>query len=150
MIKSIGDFLLSSWLWGITFDFAHIFLGAFVLFIFIRLFFGKKTVCATLLSTGSYFFSFLIFSLIAIGIFQYVTGGPYEPNLNKEVVPIDTIFACISLAVIYTTLQTFFFFLVYRGNRCTFLSFTGIVVAANALAAMVSYVGIRLFMWYAI
>lgn len=151
LFKSVSDFLLSVWLWSITFDLGHIIAGSVILYFLLHVALGWNMWRAIVLSATSYAISFTVFMLLALGMFHFFVGGSYAPlTTTKDIVPIDAFLACFLVAATYSVLQSIFFAVVSRHCAYTYMSHVFAIVMANGIAALLNYAGIRFALWYAI
>lgn len=151
LFKSVSDFLLSVWLWSITFDLGHIVAGAVILYFFLHIALGWNMWQSIGLSVSSYAASFGVFMLLALSMFHFFVGGTYQPlTSTKDIVPIDVFLACLLVAGTYSVLQSIFF--AFISGRCayTYMSHVFAIFMANGIAAVINYTGIRFALWYAI
>lgn len=148
-LMSAGKFLLSIWLWNVTFGIGHCVIGAILLFVAFYFSRHVKLTRALFLSISSYAFAFTIITLAAFFVGHHAYESYYPiTTIKRELITIDIFFESFILGIIYTILQTFYLALVHtRGWRSMMLMFL-FLATINSLASYVSYLGIRIIMWY--
>jgi len=143
-------FVLSIWLWSITFGIIHCFVGAVVLFLTIFCSPGTSLKRAFLLSTSSYICAQIILTAGAL-LFGPHAYAFYYPTLviKPEDIAIDAFYESFVLGATYTVLQLLFFMIVLRQSTWRSLGYYFVVLTfSNGTASYISYVSIRLAMWY--
>ena len=149
IVKTIGNFILSAWIWNMTFDWFHPMMTGFVMFLCIWLIFRRSifhalwmSICAQLVVIG-------VLSG-AVMLLSHMLNWQYEPLVAKvAITQFNTLSASISLACVYTVVQLFYFAfgaLFWRYNIRAFLVMT---VLSNALGFALSYMFIQMVRaWY--
>ena len=141
VLNVLGDFLLSEWLWGVTYGWSYIFLGVLLLTFFSRWLLNLSLFRAFFLSMSAYSFSFFIYSAIVVGGFIHFLQWWYVPH-QYEVVA-GPLVANMSLGLIHSLFQILFFAMVSKVYRMDTTRFLIGIFLSNALAVVMSY-------WYLI
>lgn len=135
MLAKAIDFFISTWLWADTWGIYHLSLNIIFMLILLK-FVGKfKIVPSVLLSFFSEIFAILVYTIMVFTI-VFAFGQKYLPADNADSVQvINILFACISVGIIYSFLQSLFFFIVnkfYSINLriAILLSFVSNIIAA--------------------
>lgn len=131
----ISTCFISSWLWADTWGIYHISLNIIFMLILLK-FVGKfKIVPSVLLAFFSEVFAILLYTL-TVFVLVFTFDLKYTPESNADNVQvINILLACISVGIIYSFLQSLFFFIVnkfYSINLriAILLSFVSNIVAA--------------------
>lgn len=111
-LNLVGDFLLSEWLWGVTFGWSYIFINLLLMTFFFRRLLRLSWFRSILLSISAHSFSFFVYSGLVIGFFMHLLQWWYVPN-QYEVVA-GPFIASLSLGLIHVLLQILFFVLIRK------------------------------------
>ena len=142
LIKLGGDFLLSTWLWGMTFDRIHLLITSIIMIILLK-FVAKKTFLrATIVSLSANLISFGIFTLIVVFGLMYLLNWQYT-SIPEPLLPFDIAFPCIALGIVHACLQIMFFTLLKKFFHKNVLTYVIIVLLSNSIATVISYLHIR-------
>jgi hypothetical protein len=134
------EFLLSSWLFSMTYDWFHLILNTFVLCIFLSLIARVSLSRSILLSFSAHFFAFMLFTIMAIGLFVYHVAIENMPSELTEVAATkDLLFSTLQVGLIYTILQSFFVALLHIGSELSVRKLLLAVVLSNMTSALLSY-----------
>ncbi len=134
IITIFGDFLLDTWLWNMTWGWNQLSL-AFVFMWILVVFIGRlKSVPALILTISSYCFAFVSFSIVVIGVVIYFFQWEYVAK-TTDFTPINVLHASISLAVVYTILQSIFYFAINRWYNIAHPWVFIVIITSNAIAA---------------
>lgn len=145
----IGNFFLSIWLWNVTFGLTHILVGIPLFCCLLFFVCHYRLIPAIVWGTGSYATSFALLSLIAMSSGYYVYHQPIAPiTITEDLVEVDVIRASILLAVLYSIFQTIFFIALQGYMRRPSFSPYITIIITNGISLYVSYLSIRIFMWY--
>jgi len=137
ILNKIGDFLLSEWLWSMTFAWSYFVILFFILWFLLYCIKKTSLFYACLLSFLAITCSFIIFLIIVIGIFFHLLQWWYVPQEYN--VTITPFFANFYLATLYACLQSIFFYSTHRLFRLTTDKLFLIIYLSNGLAAYISY-----------
>lgn len=138
-LASSADFILSEWLWNVTWGWYHIPINIFVLLFLLKFFGGVRLVPSILLSFFAQLFSFLIFSAVTIIGPMYVLGlqfVPYDCYTNTLMHPL---IVCFSLGGIYFVFHLIFFAIINPFYPLNLKLMTLIAFVANMLSALIVY-----------
>ncbi len=137
ILNKIGDFLLSEWLWSMTFAWSYFVVVFFILWFL--LYYIKKTpfFYACLLSFLALAFSFALFLLIVVGVFFHLLQWWYVPQ--EYSVTTTPLFANFYLAILYAIMQSIFFYTTHTLFRLTTDKLLLTIYVSNGLAAYISY-----------
>lgn len=149
IIKPVGDFFLSAWIWNLTFDWFHPVITGTVMFIIFRLIFRRTRLHALI---GSFFAQVAAFGalcLIAMGMSEYLNWY-YSPLESKvALAAMNTFYASLSLSIIYTLFQSIYFTIGHFIWRYNLQAFLVMVLLSNGIAFGVSYMFIEMAKaWY--
>ena len=139
MLAKAIDFFVSTWLWADTWGIYHISLNIIFMLILLK-FVGKfKIVPSVLLSVFSEIFAILVYTLTVFAL-VFTLGLKYVHAGNADNVQvINILLACISVGIIYSFLQSLFFFIVNK--------FYSINLRIAILLSFVSNVAAALFIY---
>jgi hypothetical protein len=138
IINVVGDFLLSTWLWSMTFGWSYFFIA-----IFLMTFFAKKIVptswlYAFVLSVATYLFSFALFFGSVFGLFSYFLEYWYIPH-PYECAEVNPLVPMCALGLMHTIFSGLFFALLSWWRKVSAWRGFWIVVLSNGLAVLLSY-----------
>ena len=150
VVRMIGDFLLSAWLWQITFDWFHPMVTGIVMFLMLSMIMRVKRAPALVISIGAQLFAIGVFGIGVVYGIVYALDWMYEPTQALDALAIrDELFASFSVAFIYAVLQSFYFVVLSLWWRCTLLPYLIIVAVSNSIGMLLSYVLTRMvIMWH--
>ena len=134
MLSTIGNFLLSEWLWNITRDWYHIPIAMLLCGISFRWVLRLRIIPSILLAMFSVLYSFFIFSVFIVGVLLYFFDFSYNATSVA-----DYFYASFYLGLIYTFLQATFYFIVHQWYR---LNMPGIIIVTflcNGVASILAY-----------
>ena len=137
VLNKIGDFLLSEWLWSMTFAWSYFVIVFFMLWFLLYLIKKTSFFYACLLSFLATISSFIVFLIIVVGIFFHLLQWWYVPQ--EYSVTTTPFFANFYLAIIYATLQSIFLYSTHTLFRLTTDKLLLIIYLSNGLAAYISY-----------
>jgi hypothetical protein len=134
------EFLLSSWLFSMSYDWFHLILNTFVLCIFFSLIARVSLARSILLSFSAHFFAFMIFTLLAIGFFAYHIAVEYIPSELTEVAGAkDVLRSSVQVGFIYMMLQSVFVAILHVGSELSVRRLLLAVFLSNLTSALLSY-----------
>ena len=143
LLTFIGDFLLSEWLWGITFGWSYLLISVLVIYFFLRRFFSLSRFRCLFLSLSANGFSFLLYYVIVVGLFIHLLQWWYVPG-QCEVLT-GPFFATFWLGLIYTMLQISFFVLISKVFRINLKRLLTVAVLGNGVTIVLAYAYILIF-----
>jgi hypothetical protein len=139
IVTAIEEFLLSAWLWNITFGGYHVPLNFFFMFLLLKIIVRIPITSAVLLSFFSNVAAFVFFSVGVVGGLVYALGMPYMPVEPWSATPFVFLTASIKLALIYIVLQAIFFYVISKRNIIDLPWVLLVTVVSNALSAWMVY-----------
>ena len=143
ILHMLGDFLLSAWLWNVTFDWFHPFFTGIILFLMFRVIMRKKRIKSFLVSFGAQLTAFVILNLIVVYGLMGALHWQYE--LIYERYPIlNELSASLSVGIVYAIFQSLYFVFgkaLWEFNLFAYLIMTWI---SNGIGMLLSYFFIRL------
>ena|ERR1700722_19144746 len=140
LIIMLYEFVLASWLFSVSYDWFHLILNTFLLCIMFCLVARVSMGRAIILSFSAHFFSFMCFSLLAIGLFVYHIAVEYIPSDLTEVAAAkDVLRACLQVGSIYALLQSFFIMILHIGSELSLRRLCIAIWLSNLLCGCLSY-----------
>jgi len=138
-ITSAADFLLSEWLWNVTWGWYHVPINIFMM-LFLLKFFGRMRIMPSVFfSVLCQLFSFLVLSLVVILGPIYLLSlqfVPYDCYAHEVSHPL---LICLSLGAIYFVLHSLFFALTNLFYTINMRLVILIALVANGLSALLVY-----------
>jgi hypothetical protein len=148
-MHTIADFFVSTWLWGMTFDLSHVILNCLLIFLLLRFLWTKgllkAALCALFLSGSAFIIHTVVALHVSANIFILKYPVAEQPS---QVTAEHALFMCMILAALYAIIQTVLIFAWRLLRRFRVLPYIIIIWISNGFAATLSYVGMRIFMWY--
>jgi glucan phosphoethanolaminetransferase (alkaline phosphatase superfamily) len=144
----ISDFLLSTWLFSVTYDWFHIIINTAVLSILLHAFLRMGTSRAIMLSFSAHFFAFVVYAVVAISVFfNYVLMQNVLNEVSETSKADDIFLACLYLAFVYAVLQSIFLLLMHIRSESRLRRIIEIVWLSNGISALLSYLSIIFFIF---
>lgn len=107
-----SNFLLSQWIWNVTWGWYHVPINIFVMLFFLKFFGYLRIMPAVLLAFFSQLFSLLVFSVFVIAVPIYALDIHFSLyDCYAQAYP-NVLLTSLSLAAIYCVLNIFFFAIV--------------------------------------
>ena len=145
ILKYLGDFILSSWIWQFTADWFHPVITGITMFFFMRAVMRRRRGHAFLVSCATQLMSLCVLSLIAIGILVHMFGWEFAPVDPYEGVQKIAIFMpSMGLGLIYAIIQSGIFLFVSFFREINLLGFILLCWISNAFGAIFSYLLIHM------
>lgn len=149
ILKPIGDFLLSAWIWNLTFDWFHPVLTGLIMFLILRFIFRRTRLHAVAITIMAQLFAFGLLMLITMGLSDYLQWN-YDPVHPKVALAVmNTFYASLKLALVYTLFHAIYFSIgqiIWRYNLHAFLV---MVILSNGIGFALSYMFIEMAKaWY--
>ena len=139
-LKIAGDFLLSAWIWNITFDWVHIVIAAIIMIYLLWFVMKRRLIEAVLLALGAQLFAFAFLSLLVVFICGHLIGCYYEPIHAHEAVSFMHIFLpSLWIGIIYATIQSGILGLLRVMWRFNSLPFFVVIWLSNGIGMLGSY-----------
>lgn len=138
-LTSTADFILSQWLWNVTWGWYHIPVNIFMMLFLLKFFAHMRIMPAVLTSVFSQIFSFIAFSLVTIIGPIYVLGLKFVPyDCYTHSLP-HPLLVCLSLGGIYFVFNIIFFAILNVFYAFNFRLMILIVLVGNILSALLVY-----------
>lgn len=138
-VTTAANFLLSEWLWNVTWGWYHIPVNIFMM-LFLLKFFGRMRIMpAVLMAVFSQLFSFLVLSAVVVVVPVYLLSLQFIPYDCYVQQPMHTLAICLSLGALYFVLHTLFFILVNLFYSLNLRLLTLIALVSNGLSALLVY-----------
>ncbi|MDR3550563.1 MAG: hypothetical protein P4L31_04060 [Candidatus Babeliales bacterium] len=134
ILSSMGNFLLSEWLWSITFDWYHIPISLLLCGISFRWVLRIPLKSSFLLALLSGLYALCIFAFFIVVVLLYLFNFSYSATW----VP-DPFHACFYLGLIFAVLQTTFYFIVHRWYRLNMPGVIFLTFLSNSTASIITY-----------
>jgi hypothetical protein len=148
LLPTISDFILSTWLFSITYDWFHIMINTVMLSILFQAFLRMGVSRAIMLSFSAHFFAFITYAVVAISVFLNHAMTSYMPSEVSETSKSDDVLlACIYLACVYAVLQSIFLLLMHIRSEFPLRRIIEIVWLSNGMSALLSYLAITAFIF---
>jgi len=149
ILKPIGNFFLSAWIWNFTFDWFHPVITGIGMFLILRLIFRRSRIHALAISFLAQVFAFSALLLITMGLSEYLQWH-YDPLHPKvALAAMNSFYASLQLALVYILLHTIYFTVGHFIWRYNLHSFLVMVVLSNGIGFALSYMFIEMArVWY--
>lgn len=149
ILKSVGDFFLSAWIWNLTFDWFHPVITGIFMFLIFRVIFRRTRLHALVSSFIAQIFSFGLLTLIAMGLSEYLQWQ-YEPLAPRvALATMNTFYASLYVALVYVLFQAVYFTVGHLIWRYNLYSFMVMVLLSNGIGFALSYMFIEMArVWY--
>lgn len=145
IVKIIGDFLLSSWIWNITFDWYHPIVTGIVMFCLLHFVMHRRYMQSLAISLMTQFFSFGLLAAKVIFVFIRMLGWQYEPlAVGQAVEMMNTFMPSLYVGILYALFQSIFFIIgrcIWRFNLRSFVVMTWV---SNGFGVIISYMLINM------
>lgn len=136
----IGNFLLSAWLWSITFDWYHLIINLFLMAFLFRSMSHASYWRALLFSFLLQVVAYAFFTAIVVGVLHYSIGWEYViPEAAPLPVANYIMRACLGLGLIYATIQTAGMFAWHLYEPFSLRPYLIIIWMGNFISAILSY-----------
>jgi len=132
-------FLLSEWLWNVSWGWYHIPVNVVLLYLFFMWAARLKSMPSLLLCFSSHLFAFGLYSLIVVGGLIYGMHLEYTPQAMQTAYDTGVLEAAIGLAIIYAVLQGFFFFVIKKRYKLRIRPILTATLLSNLLSALCVY-----------
>lgn len=145
VVKWVGDFLLTSWIWNITFDIYHPIVTGIIMFCLLRMVMHRRRLESFAISTMLQLCTFGLFTAkVIFGVINFL-GWQYEPLPAEEAMNMmHTFIPSLYVGLLYALFQSLFFILgrcIWRYNLTRFLTMTWV---SNFCGALISYMLINI------
>lgn len=136
MMLTAAHFLLSEWLWGMTYDLYHIPLNIIMMIIVLKLFFNISVIRAVSMAALSQIFAFTVLSICSFGSMYFIGAGGGPDSFT--VVP-GPLYATLFLGLIYAVLQIVFFTFSQSRHNMPFSALLVTVIMSNSLTLLITW-----------
>jgi len=136
MVTHVADFILSAWIFSITYDWFHILINTFMLCILFRLILRMSLSRAILLSFSAHFFAFMLYLLLGIGLIAYRFTSE---DMTEAIATNDPLFASLYLGIVYAVLQSLFLIPLHVTSEDSTWKLLAVTWVSNILSALLSY-----------
>lgn len=140
IITAVGNFLLSTWIWGMTWGVGHLPLSCIVMMLLLCFVVRTRWRAVFLLPLLSHLFAGLSFTLFVVGVVIHLLGFNYQwDGLSNADVQALAMQSSIDLGLMYATLETIFFVITRRWFHASMQWLFLTVFISNAIAAWLVY-----------
>ncbi len=136
VFNMIGNFILSEWIWSVTWGIYHIPWNIIIMIILLKFFLRINMVSAVFLSIGAQLFATAALTIITVGTMLLLGKGGGPENYVNTPTPIH---AFISLGLIYAVLQSIFFTMFGRTHAIKLSWMIVIAIISNNLTVLLNY-----------
>jgi hypothetical protein len=134
-LYTCAQFILSEWIWSVTWDIYHIPFNIIVMLFLLKFFLKVDMVYAVCMAIFSQFFAFSIFSMCSF-VAMCIVGGGGGPE-SYTVVP-KPLYATLLLGALYSILQIVFFAWRYSHYKVSFSTLVALVIISNNLTVLIT------------
>lgn len=143
-----AEFFVSTWIWGMTFDLSHVIVVTLIMFLLFRFLWTKGLITAALAAVLLSAIAFGVHTVIAFNVTSYVFDWQNPDTQPYAITTEHALIMCMALAGLYATIQTLLIFCWRLLKRFRVLPYIVIIWISNGFAGLISYIGMRIFMWY--
>ncbi len=145
IIKQVGDFILSAWIWQFTADWAHPVITGIVMFLMLRLVMRRSRLRSLGISVVAQLVALVLLSLIAIGILVHLFNWEFTPiDPHEGIKQISAFAPSINLAILYAIFQSCMFIFGAFFWDINLIGYLVISWASNGIGAILSYMFISM------
>ena len=138
-ITSAANFLLSEWLWSVTWGWYHVPVNIFMMICLLKLFGRMRIVPSIIISVLCQFFSFLLLTLVVFLVPIYLLNVQFVSHDCYANEIFNPLFICLFLGAIYFVLHVLFFALTNLAYTINMRLVVLIAFVANVLSALLCY-----------
>jgi hypothetical protein len=135
LLNTCAQFILSEWIWSVTWDMYHIPFNIIVMLLLLKFFLRIDMVYAVCMAIFSQFFAFFVFSICSLGA-MYLIGVGGGPE-SYTVVP-KPLHATLLLGMLYSVLQIMFFAWRHSRYKVSFSTLVALVIMSNNLTVLIT------------
>jgi hypothetical protein len=136
-VNSFGQFLITQWVWAVTFARAQPLINMLVMLLILLVVSKVRVIPAVLYAFFSQFFALVLFTLFVHGVLDKMLGITFVENEQPFLIhPLATTFL---LAMIYTALQTLFFYILSYFYALPVQKYARIAFVSNVVSMFVVY-----------
>lgn len=137
ILSELGDFLISEWLWSMTFAWSYLIVNVCTSWFLLRRVTALSMLRSCVFAILVNLFSFLLYSALIAGFFMYLLQWWYVPHEYQ--VASGPFIANMYLAGIYTIFHSIVFYAVHRLFDVPTKRLLLVALLSNGLAALISY-----------
>ncbi len=145
----MGDFLLTNWIWNITFDIYHPIVTAIIMFCLLRFMLHRRRLESLAISIIMQVFAFGLLTIEVVFGFIRVLQWQYDPlPADQAMEMMGVLMPSLWVGLIYALFQSLFFIMsraLWRFNLKKYLLMTWI---SNGCGALISYMLINMVELY--
>lgn len=144
LLKIVGDYFLSAWIWSFTFDWFHPIITGVTMFLIFRVITHRTRLKALAISMGAQ----VIVLVILTALIGWMTEGlqwryePFDIYTRKIFMPEFT--ASLAVGLVYTFIQTMSFLIGRFFFRYSIVTFLVATILSNIIGVGGSYLLIRI------
>lgn len=149
MFQSIGDFIISAWLWNIVFDWYYPIVSGIIMFFMMRIIMRSSRTKSLLVVFCTQFFSYIMLGLIAVVLLQSILQWELAPLTTEQAIGMmNSLTATISLSFCYFFLQMLYFCIGRIFMQYNMITYTIILAFTNALSVAINYMLIQMAVFW--
>jgi hypothetical protein len=144
----VGDFLLSQWIWCVTFDLSHFIFGFWFMFILLAVSTKERLMRLSIISLTSYMFAFGFLFFLGAGLLSWLCDWSCDNCLFNPLVVTqwDVIQTNLVTGLVLTVFQALFFWGLSFVVSLPIRTYILVALASNMIAAWFAYVHILITM----
>lgn len=139
MFLAAGNFMLSEWIWSITWGIGHIPINIILMYLLGKFVIRVNSSYLFLLTVLSQIFAIVAFSAIVVGVIVCIIGMNHLPSESALDEKYNVFFASMAIGIIYALLQSLFFYLLSKRFTINVTAMTIIAFLSNITAAQIMY-----------
>lgn len=136
----IYDFLVSTWLFSITYDWFHLCINPIVLGFFLKKPLSKRRRSCLSISVMAHFCVWLFFTFSMIGLITCNIAYQWiATDITESLATNNLLLACFYVGLVYTILLSIFFYLRYIRSKVFLPDLFWAIAFANGITVFLSY-----------
>ncbi len=140
IITNFTDFLVSAWLWNLTFAFSYVFIVGFLMALLFFFVARESLIRSLLLSFCAQIVTIILFSGVVVGLIIHLFNWQYVPGeISDKLTGIDALRACLSLGIVYALIQTLFFWVIRSYVKGSVITHIILTWFSNGIASFLCY-----------
>ncbi len=145
ILRQVGDFILSSWIWQFTADWFHPVITGIVMFLMLRLIMRRSRLRSLWISLTAQLVALGLLTIIAIGILVHLFGWEFAPiDPHEGIKQISAFAPSIYLGVLYAIFQSCMFIFGAFFWEINLIGYLLISWMSNGIGAILSYMFISM------
>ncbi len=145
IIKYVGDFILSSWIWQFTVDWFHPVIAGIIMFFIMRIVMRRGRRNSFTVSFFTQLLGLIILSFFAIGVLVHMLGWEFDLlDPYEGVKHISILFPSLGLGLLYAIIQSLIFLFISIFKEINLIGFIVLCWISNVFGAMLSYMFIHM------